>query len=151
MMCREHLIETDHQLILPVGLPRSGKSTVMRAVSRIHGAPLVSPDEVRRVIHGTEFRREAESFVWGVVKTIVPALFEAGHSVVIVDACNVTRAARESWRCAQWRRVYANFMSVTRAECLRRAVCCRASRGLMDAIESMAERLEPVHEDECDD
>jgi hypothetical protein len=122
----------------------------MRRLSRVHGAPLVCPDEVRLVIHGTEFRRGAESFVWGTVKSIVPALFNAGHRIVIVDACNINRFARDSWKSDSWKRVFFDLTHVGKELCLRRAREGSASEGLIEAIERMALELVPIEEDERD-
>lgn len=90
------------KLILMVGLPRSGKSTRARVLSQTYNAPIVNPDAIRRVICGIDYRQKAEPLVWGVAKTMVMSLFEAGHEMVIVDACNNTRRRRDEWRSGHW-------------------------------------------------
>lgn len=92
-------------LTLPVGLPRSGKSTWSRA----QGVPIVNPDAIRMVLHGTAFRAEAESMVWAIAHTMVEALFEAGHDRVILDACSVSSRRRDEWRSKKWRTEYVLF------------------------------------------
>jgi hypothetical protein len=81
-----------------------------------------------------------------VVKTIVPALFNAGHDIVIVDACNTNRFARDSWKSSAWRRVFYDLTDVTKEECLRRAET--SSLELREAIVRMSEELVPIEEDE---
>lgn len=92
-------------LVLPVGLPRSGKSTWAKA----QGCPVVNPDAIRMVLHGTAFRSEAEAMVWAIAHTMVESLFEAGHDRVILDACNVSPRRRDEWRSKKWRTEYALF------------------------------------------
>lgn len=86
------------RLIMMVGLPRSGKTTRALKLAKKYGAPIVNPDSIRKVIHGENFRLASEPIVWGIAKTMVSALFLAGHDCVIVDACNITRERRNEWR-----------------------------------------------------
>lgn len=85
------------KLILMVGLPRSGKTTRAKELSKSYNAPIVSPDAIRLVLVGKAYRQESEPMVWAIAKTMVMALFEVGHSTVILDACNNTRKRREEW------------------------------------------------------
>jgi predicted kinase len=89
-------ITKDKVLLCMVGLPYSGKSTSAATV----GAPIVCPDAIRAALHGHKFIPEAEPMVWAVAKTMVRALFMAGHEVVVLDATNTTRARRSEW-CGQ--------------------------------------------------
>lgn len=84
----------ENQLILTVGLPRSGKTTWAKQ----QGHPIVSPDCVRLALHGQRFYAPAEPIVWATAKLMVAALFKAGHRHVILDACSVTRARRDEWK-----------------------------------------------------
>jgi len=93
------------RLILMVGLPRSGKTTRALELSTKFGAPIVSPDAIRSAIHGSgskTYLPKAEPLIWGIAKTMVSALFEAGHDIVIVDACNNTKKRRDEWRFGEW-------------------------------------------------
>ena len=80
-------------LIITVGLPRSGKSTWAMK----QGHPVVNPDSIRLALHGQRFLPEAESMVWAMAEYMVKALFLAGHTTVILDACNVTAKRRDVW------------------------------------------------------
>ncbi len=84
------------KLVVMVGLPRSGKSTVVDRDYLSQGYAVVCPDEVRRAIHGQRFVASAERWVWATVFTMVDALRRRGCRVV-VDACNVTREHRKPW------------------------------------------------------
>jgi predicted kinase len=109
-------------LILMVGLPRSGKSTRAAELSKEHGAPIVNPDSIHKVVHGTAYRDEANPIVWGVAKTMVRALFEAGHDTVIVDACNNTKHRRQEWKDWSgkiWERRY-EVVAASAGTCLSR-------------------------------
>ncbi len=84
-------------LIVTVGLPRSGKSTWAREVTKQIHSPIVNPDAVRMAITGQRFVKDAEPIVWTTVQYMVRALFEAGHNTVILDATNTTKARRKFW------------------------------------------------------
>lgn len=92
-------------LVMTVGLPRSGKSTWAKAT----GLPMVNPDSIRLAIHGQDFLAQAEPLVWATAKTMVRALFLAGHSTVILDATNLTEARRDEWRSRDWELRYKVF------------------------------------------
>lgn len=80
--------------------------------------------------------------VWAVAKTMVRALFMAGHEVVVLDATNTTRARRSEW-CGQGWFTRFRTMAVDKEECIRRA----ANHGdthILPIIESMAGKFEPV-------
>ena len=135
-------------LILTVGLPRSGKSTWARQ----QGHPIVNPDSIRLALHGRPFIAEAESFVWAIAKTMVRALFSAGHNTVIVDATNTTRKRRDEWKSVAAVRKCKMFLCDT-GQAKQRAAeqypadqACR--EGLLAAIDRMAAEFEPPSPDE---
>ncbi|MEE8577292.1 MAG: ATP-binding protein [candidate division Zixibacteria bacterium] len=84
-------------LIVTVGLPRSGKSTWAKEVTKQIHSPIVNPDAVRLAVTGQRFVKTAEPLVWTIVQIMVRALFEAGHNSVILDATNTTKARRKFW------------------------------------------------------
>ncbi len=130
-------------LILTVGLPQSGKSTWARK----QGVPVVSMDAVRMAMHGKPFIPEAESWVHLQTKTMVKALFYAGHFVVILDACNHTCQSRASWlRINIWRVAFMPFY-VTGEICRRRAKANHRD-DLVPVIKKMASELEYMYVDE---
>lgn len=137
-----------NRLILMVGFPRSGKSTEAWALSQELGAPIVNPDSIHKVIHGTPYRDEANPIVWAVAKTMVRALFEAGHDVVIVDACNNTKQRRREWKdwsSEIWEREYVEC-STSAEECVKRLD--NTNRNLTSVIWRMARNHEKVNQEE---
>jgi len=136
------------RLILMVGFPRSGKSTRARGLSHQLGAPIVNPDSIHKVVHGTAYRDEANPIVWGVAKTMVRALFEAGHDVVIVDACNNTKQRRQEWKDWSgeiWERDYVEC-GTSAEECLKRLD--DSNQQLTKIIWRMARQHESVNQKE---
>jgi len=123
-------------LILTVGLPRSGKSTWAKQ----QGYPIVNPDSIRLALHGQRFEKLAEPFVWAIAKTMVRSLFLAGHDTVIVDATNTTQGRRDEWESDEWQ-VTCRIIATSEEECIRRA---GDDQEIIPVIERMAERFEPV-------
>ncbi|HDZ36844.1 MAG TPA: hypothetical protein ENH62_00895 [Marinobacter sp.] len=129
-------------LIGTVGLPRSGKSTFAQA----HGGPIVCPDAIRLALHGQRFAPEAEPHVWAIAKTMVRALFHAGHKVVILDATNNTRKRRDAWIDGQWTTIW-KVIEADVDTCVIRAY--RSDRqDIIPIIEKMAAEHEPLQDDE---
>ena len=134
------------ELLMLVGLPRSGKTTWATAEK----LPIVCPDAIRLALHGNAYIQEAEPYVWAIARTMVRSLFLAGHDRVILDACNNTRKRRDEWRSKEWRRVFHTIGTPTGTEeCMRRA---RADdrEHLIPVIERMAGQHEPVTQEERD-
>ncbi len=127
-------------LLMLVGLPRSGKTTWAKA----KGLPIVCPDAIRLALHGQPYVQEAEPHVWAIARTMVQALFLAGHHYVTLDACNNTRKRRDEWRSKHWRRAF-HVMATSVPECRRRAL---EDDRVIAVIERMAEQHEPVTEEE---
>lgn len=99
-----------------VGLPRSGKTTKASGM----GCPIVCPDAIRLALHGRRFEKLAEDFVWAIAKTMVRALFLAGHDEVVLDATNNTVKRRAMWESDDWETEF-HFCQTSKAECIRRA------------------------------
>jgi predicted kinase len=115
-------------LLLPVGLPRSGKSTFCRELQR-YGWVVVSPDAIRLALYGKPFIAEADAMVWTLAKYMVKALFVAGHESVILDACNLTEHRRMEWVSDEWTTML-HLVPTHADECARRAV----SEGRLDLL-----------------
>lgn len=110
----------DPTLILTMGLPYSGKSTWAREQVKL-GAAIVCPDSIRLAIHGYRFIKSAENYVWTVARTMVDALFHAGHNMVIVDACSISKSHRYRWFSSSWTTRLALF-DVSPQTCKFRAI-----------------------------
>lgn len=105
------------RLIVMVGLPRSGKTTIVRKHYKPRGYAIVCPDLVRRAIHGQRFIAETEPFVWATVYAMVDSLLLAGCRVV-VDAAHSTKVRRAPW---VRREAVFHVVSTSEKECIRRA------------------------------
>ena len=130
-------------LHIMVGLPRSGKSTVARAL----GYPIVEPDAIRRVLYETPFDNKNEMLVWGLTKTMVQVLFEAGHKDVVLDACNHTHERRRLWYSEDWV-IEFHVVNTTKEECIKRAKDL-GQHYLVAPIERMHACYEQLEGGEC--
>lgn len=88
-------------LICLMGLPRSGKSTLAKVMSKEWRAPVVNRDSIRLALHGRRYEKLAEDIVRATAKLMVRALF-AYHDTVIVDETNLKRSTRDFWRDGEW-------------------------------------------------
>lgn len=125
------------KLLVTVGLPRSGKTTICNEKYKPMGFAIVNPDSFRLAIHGQRFIASCEPFVWASVYAAVDALLLAGNDV-IVDATCVSEKRR-----LPWRERGAEFVLVDTAkdECIRRAESLGDSY-IIPIIERMAEEWE---------
>ena len=123
-------------LLMTVGLPRSGKSTWAKK----QGHPIVNPDSIRLSLHGQAYVSLAEPYVWAIAKTMVQALFLAGHETVILDATNTTAKRRDDWLGDNWRCIFKEF-DVGRDECIHRAKVS-GRQDLIPVIERMDDSIE---------
>jgi predicted kinase len=135
--------EPPHPLTVLVGLPKSGKSTLVKQEYLPKGYSIVCPDNVRVAIHGERFVERAEPFVWATVYAMVDSLLLSGNKVV-VDATHTTRKRREPWtkRGAVFR-----VVDTPAEECIRRAKA-EGDEVIVPIIESAAKKWEPVGADE---
>lgn len=131
-----------HPLVAMVGLPRSGKSTLIEKTYRFHGYAVVNPDNVRLAVHGQAFIPSAEPFVWATVYAMVDALRRSGCNVVI-DATNTTNERRKPWldRGAKF-----HVLDTPKEECIERAKSTNRE-DLIPVIERMAGKFEPVEKE----
>lgn len=136
-------------LICTVGLPRSGKSTW--AIQQ--GLPVVSPDAIRLAIHGKCFWAPAETQVWAATDLMIRSMFLAGHSTIILDATSVERRHRDERRCwprddtqPRWAIKFAPFD--TSAEVCKQRALATNMPDLVDVIDRMAARFDPLGSDE---
>ena len=130
-------------LILMVGLPRSGKTTVARGL----GLPIVNPDSVRLALHGQRFIPSAEPMVWAMVRVAAHALL-MNHNTIIIDACNQTFARRDEWYKWASRLGYEMDIEVweiptTPDICIDRAVEAGDTQ-IAEIITKMANEYEPL-------
>lgn len=130
-----------NRLIMPIGLPRSGKSSWTRKQE----CPIVCVDCIRLALHGQPYLASAEPTVWSTAKLMVSSLFLAGHDRIILDdAINVRAADREGWRSEHWVREYVLF-DTSKEVCIERAVRNDQWR-LLPIIEWMSTQFEMPEE-----
>jgi predicted kinase len=127
-------------LILLVGLPYSGKSTLARQLA----LPTVCPDEIRLALHGQRFEPRSEPFVWAIARIMVAALFGSGHDHVVLDATNTTAKRRAEWIDERWE-LRAIEVATPADECLARAGMAHDHQ-IVDVIDRMAKNYEPPTE-----
>ena len=133
---------TKPTLIAMVGLPRSGKSTIVAQLSRELGAPIVRRDAIRLALHGMRFKDEAEPMVKVMSLYMIRSLFIAGHDIVICDETNYSRAARNSLRSAHWDTIW--YPVLTDPEVCKERAAATNQLDLIPIIEEMAARYEPL-------
>lgn len=146
-------IETDlssRLVVLMMGLPYSGKTTLARELSFVHGWPIVSPDAIRVALHGRRFLPAAESMVHTIAETMVRSLLLAGHVGVIVDATHIRREHRDLWRKRGDWYVYVEPMETPVDLCIERALEVGDTEILM-VIRDMADDFEELGDDEIQD
>lgn len=130
------------ELILMVGLPRSGKTTWAKEyVKENPNTIIVSPDTIRFALHGKRFIVEAEEFVWAIHYTMVKTLLLQGYDV-LVDATNTTEKRRKPYHykfknC----NIMNKIITTSKEECIRRATT-EGDNDIIPIIEKMAEQYE---------
>jgi predicted kinase len=115
----ENVCPGNLSLVMTYGYPRSGKSTWARQ----QGVPIVDPDAIRLAKTGQRWWRPIEHEVWSTARTMVRALFWAGHKTVILDTTCYTRLQRDMFAPTPdipWKRYFKPF-DTTVTECCRRA------------------------------
>jgi len=139
-------------LIALHGLPRSGKSTIARMIQNDllvndpTTAPIVSRDAIREALHGQPYVGRAEPHTRAIYKTMIHALFLAGHEVVIADETHYSRAARDFVSDGPWE-TYWYPVPTPPEVCLERAKATN-QLWLLDVIPEMVKRHEPLQPDE---
>lgn len=108
------------KLIIMVGLPRSGKTTMALGF----GHPIVCRDAIRKSVGGTIRYFKEEERVNEIEETMVRALFNAGHGHVIIDATHLKHKYRQRWMFFSFDNdcwVQYRFCLTPVVECMRRA------------------------------
>lgn len=134
------------QLIAMMGLPRSGKSTIVKRLMKELGAPVVRRDAIRLALHGQRWQKEAEPMVKALSVYMIKSLFLSGHDVVICDETNYSRAARDAVKSSDWDTVFYEIKTSPEV-CKERAVLTNQP-DLMKVIDEMYARYEPLGKDE---
>jgi predicted kinase len=137
-------VTQDNKLIMLMGLPRSGKSTWALA----QPYPIVCPDAIRLAKTGQRWWGPIEHEVWATARTMIRALFLAGHKIVILDATALKRQQRDQFKCSQdvvWER-YIQSIDTDVEICKDRAE--KTYPELVPIIDWFAENREVIQPDE---
>jgi len=84
------------ELILPIGISGSGKSTYISTLNKNHNYVVVSPDEIRKEICGDVNCQNRNSEVWKIAKERVVDNLKKNKSVIL-DATNVNTKNRRAF------------------------------------------------------
>ena len=133
-------------LVAMCGLPRSGKSTIAKQLSKELSAPIVKKDDIRLALHGQVYQTLAEPFVKAISKVMVHSLFLSGHQIVIADETHYSRAARDFMADGPWETKFY-LVDTPKEVCIERAYKT-GHTWLPPVIEEMAARWEPLGKDE---
>lgn len=128
-------------LIAMCGLPRSGKSTIARELSKEYSAPIVQRDAIRLAVHGQRYEPAAEPLIKVLDLYMIRALFLAGHEIVICDETNYSKAARNHVREGDWKTIFY-WVPTSKITCIQRAYETNQP-DLHPIIEEMSTRWEP--------
>jgi predicted kinase len=135
-----------NKLICMMGLPRSGKTTKAKQLSKEFNAPVVNPDAIRLGLHGKAFDPQYEKEVWHIAHVMVKALFEYGYETVILDATNMHKKARVEWLDTLYTTEYYHIPT-PEPICIQRA--CDTHQGyLIDVIHRMIAKFQPLGPEE---
>ena len=131
-------------LVASYGLPRSGKSTILRQLSEKYGAPIVSRDAIRLALHGHIYASNAEDFTRSIYKVMIRSLFGAGHELVLADETHWSQAARDFIKSPDWDTQFITIHTPPDT-CKERAIATDQP-WLLEVIDQMMERVEPLSE-----
>ncbi len=123
-------------LIMLVGIPRSGKTTLRNQLVTQFKYPVVCPDTIRLSLHGQVFDGTREKEVWTIARVMVECLFEDGQSTVILDATNITESDRNKWKSDKYKRVFYHI-NTPKEVCISRIEVGKNDY-LRDVIERMS-------------
>ncbi len=127
-------------LIAMVGLPRSGKSTIVGRLSKKLGAPIIRRDAIRLALHGERWLAPMEPMIKVLDIYMIKSLFLAGHEIVICDETNYSLAARDHMRDDSWDTVWYP-VPTDASTCIARAYATQQD-DLVPVIVEMASRWE---------
>ncbi|TWH46343.1 ATP-binding protein [Sporomusa sp. KB1] len=130
-------------LIITVGLPLSGKSTLVKNCSEyMPNVVVVCPDTIRLALHGNQFIGRAEPFVWAIAQTMARTFLMQGNTVII-DATNTTVERRKMWvyMAREFKKGLTIYHVKTPAD-----VCRERNKALGRLDESIIDRMEEQFE-----
>jgi len=129
-------------LIAMVGLPRSGKSTIVKNLAKEFNAPVVRKDDIRLALHGQRYEALAEDFIRAIAKVMVRSLFLSGSEVVIADETHFSQAARDHMKDPAWDTKF--YLVLTHPDVCKERAIATNQEDLIPVIDGMMDRWEPL-------
>lgn len=129
-------------LIAMVGLPRSGKSTICKELSKELHAPIVRKDDIRLALHGQRYEALAEDFIRAIAKVMVRSLFLSGSEVVIADETHFSQAARNHMKDPMWDTKF--YLVLTHPDVCKERAINTDQADLLPIIDGMMQRWQPL-------
>ena len=120
--------EGEITIYLLCGLPRSGKSTKAKELSKIYNAPIISMDAIRLAIHGNPYIEKTEPFIKLFERYTILALIYAGHKSIIIDSCNLNLSETKEYLLNLFKetnfKIHINEIIITTSKdvCIARAI-----------------------------
>lgn len=84
------------ELVVLVGVPGAGKSTIGKKYAKEHNLAVVSSDELRKTIFGDVNNQEHNKLIFDIINRIVDELLRNEISV-LVDATNTNKWSRKNY------------------------------------------------------
>jgi predicted kinase len=123
------------------GLPRSGKSTFCdQLVRKTDNQPrvIIAGDDIRKALTGERYNDLAEGFVRSIKYTMVRALFNRGHYIILDGTYTKIYNWRELFQVDK--DLEYTFIDTEVSECIRRAILTQQD-DLIPVIQKMADNL----------
>lgn len=145
-MDKENRKYKHRNLIVTVGLPKSGKSTWALST----GFPIVNLSSIRKSLYNQRYIVELEPWIWNLSRLMIQSLFEAGHDTVILDGTATLKKRRDPWKNLSYCNTVFKEFDIDKEICIKRAQE-QQDLDIIPIILEMAETYEPLEENEIMD
>ena len=105
-------------VILTIGLPRSGKSTW----AKNHTFPIVNRDSIRLALYNQPYIQEMEEFVSYFETKMADSLIIAGNKTIIIDATHMKQKYIDKWKNQDHVKLILKYFYVHPDTCKQRAI-----------------------------
>ena len=118
-------MKQDKTLIILVGLPRSGKSTIACQLQDTGNAMRLNADTIRYNMYGENYIGSLEPYVWAEFEHMYKYLLQTGINICI-DNTNIKQSNREtlikSAKEYGYKKIYEFFIDTPMETCFQRAM-----------------------------
>lgn len=111
-------------------------------MSKRLGAPMVNRDSIRLALHGHRYLAKPEPYIKAISRTMIEALFIAGHDIIICDETNYSQAARDALKSPDWTTWWLEVP--TSPEVCKERAFATGQPDLIAVIDEMWARREPL-------